>query len=167
MGSHDAHRAAEEATDGRRTQAFVRSSADAVGARSEAESFVRRVAVRRGRRRRRRRRRSAGKWGRPRRGARQSGPRGSDKKNEEVNRSSVAHRYNASCFLFRIFGGLIQDVKRKSIYYASDIKDALSLQCIASILFIFFASISPAITFGGVLGGKTDNLEVKILQLTN
>ncbi|XP_064203766.1 sodium bicarbonate cotransporter 3-like isoform X1 [Anguilla rostrata] len=55
----------------------------------------------------------------------------------------------------RIFGGLIMDVKRKVPYYWSDIRDALSLQCLASILFLYCACMSPVITFGGLLGEAT------------
>lgn len=52
----------------------------------------------------------------------------------------------------RCFGGLIRDVKRRYPLYWSDIKDAFNLQCLASIIFIYFAALSPAITFGGLMG---------------
>ncbi|KAM6900075.1 sodium bicarbonate cotransporter 3-like isoform 2-T2 [Xenentodon cancila] len=55
----------------------------------------------------------------------------------------------------RIFGGLIMDVKRKTPFYWSDIRDSLSLQCLASILFLYCACMSPVITFGGLLGEAT------------
>lgn len=55
----------------------------------------------------------------------------------------------------RLFGGLILDVKRKAPYYLSDFRDALSLQCLASILFLYCACMSPVITFGGLLGEAT------------
>ncbi|XP_041811057.1 sodium bicarbonate cotransporter 3-like isoform X5 [Chelmon rostratus] len=55
----------------------------------------------------------------------------------------------------RIFGGLILDIKRKLPFYWSDIRDALSLQCLASILFLYCACMSPVITFGGLLGEAT------------
>ncbi|XP_032903081.1 sodium bicarbonate cotransporter 3 isoform X5 [Amblyraja radiata] len=57
----------------------------------------------------------------------------------------------------RIFGGLIHDIKRKSLFYLSDFKDAISLQCLASILFLYCACMSPVITFGGLLGEATEN----------
>ena len=50
------------------------------------------------------------------------------------------------------FGGLIKDIKRKAPHYVSDIKDGLSLQVFAAFIFIYFACLSPAITFGGLLG---------------
>ncbi|XP_058603752.1 sodium bicarbonate cotransporter 3 isoform X8 [Onychostoma macrolepis] len=57
----------------------------------------------------------------------------------------------------RIFGGLVLDVKRKAPFYLSDVRDALSLQCLASILFLYCACMSPVITFGGLLGEATKN----------
>jgi len=57
----------------------------------------------------------------------------------------------------RLFGGLINDIKRKKPFYLSDFKDAISLQCIASYFFIYFACLTPIITFGGLLGDATGN----------
>uniref|UniRef100_A0A3Q1FZ36 Anion exchange protein n=1 Tax=Acanthochromis polyacanthus TaxID=80966 RepID=A0A3Q1FZ36_9TELE len=51
----------------------------------------------------------------------------------------------------RLFGGLIRDVMRRYPQYLSDIRDALNPQCMAAIIFIYFAALSPAITFGGLL----------------
>uniref|UniRef100_A0A3Q1EGU3 Anion exchange protein n=1 Tax=Acanthochromis polyacanthus TaxID=80966 RepID=A0A3Q1EGU3_9TELE len=55
----------------------------------------------------------------------------------------------------RIFGGLVNDVRRKAPFLWSDIRDALSLQCLASILFLYCACMSPVVTFGGLLGEAT------------
>ncbi|KAG7201565.1 hypothetical protein KM043_004313 [Ampulex compressa] len=55
----------------------------------------------------------------------------------------------------RLFGGLINDIKRKAPFYFSDFKDALALQCIASFIFLYFACLSPIITFGGLLSEAT------------
>ncbi|XP_072561777.1 sodium bicarbonate cotransporter 3-like isoform X7 [Paramormyrops kingsleyae] len=55
----------------------------------------------------------------------------------------------------RLFGGLVLDVKRKAPFYWTDLRDALSLQCLASILFLYCACMSPVITFGGLLGEAT------------
>lgn len=52
----------------------------------------------------------------------------------------------------KLFGGLIHDIKRRYPYYISDFKDGLNAQCVGSILFMFFAVLAPAITFGGLLG---------------
>ncbi|ELU05030.1 hypothetical protein CAPTEDRAFT_177933 [Capitella teleta] len=56
----------------------------------------------------------------------------------------------------RLFGGLIGDIKRRYPYYMSDIKDAIHMQTIASVFFMFFACITPIVTFGGLMGDKTD-----------
>ncbi|NWJ00764.1 B3A2 protein, partial [Crypturellus undulatus] len=56
------------------------------------------------------------------------------------------------------FGGLIRDVRRRYPHYLSDFRDALNPQCIAAVIFIYFAALSPAITFGGLLGEKTHDL---------
>ncbi|GAA6094733.1 sodium bicarbonate cotransporter 3-like isoform X1 [Tachysurus ichikawai] len=57
----------------------------------------------------------------------------------------------------RIFGGLVCDIKRKAPFYCSDILDGFSLQCVASVLFLYCACMSPVITFGGLLGEATKN----------
>uniref|UniRef100_H0VZP5 Anion exchange protein n=1 Tax=Cavia porcellus TaxID=10141 RepID=H0VZP5_CAVPO len=56
-----------------------------------------------------------------------------------------------------LFGGLVQDIRRRYPRYLSDITDALSPQVLAAVIFIYFAALSPAITFGGLLGEKTGN----------
>ncbi|KAB5577191.1 hypothetical protein PHYPO_G00207100 [Pangasianodon hypophthalmus] len=56
----------------------------------------------------------------------------------------------------RLFGGFIMDIKRKAPHYLSDYTDAISLQCVASFLFLYCACMSPVITFGGLLGEATD-----------
>lgn len=52
----------------------------------------------------------------------------------------------------RPFGGLVKDIKRRYPHYLSDIADALNPQVLAAVIFIYFAALSPAITFGGLLG---------------
>ncbi|KAG8223167.1 hypothetical protein J437_LFUL000333, partial [Ladona fulva] len=44
---------------------------------------------------------------------------------------------------------------REESGYWSDFKDALALQCVASWIFLYFACLSPIITFGGLLGEAT------------
>lgn len=50
------------------------------------------------------------------------------------------------------FGGLIHDIRRRYPQYMTDLKDSLDMQCLAAIIFIYFAALSPTITFGGLLG---------------
>ncbi|XP_077020291.1 band 3 anion transport protein isoform X1 [Tamandua tetradactyla] len=57
----------------------------------------------------------------------------------------------------RLFGGMVRDIRRRYPLYLSDITDALSPQVLAAVIFIYFAALSPAITFGGLLGEKTRN----------
>ena len=62
---------------------------------------------------------------------------------------------------FRFGGGLVVDIKRKKKWYKSDFLDALNSQCLASILFIYFACLAPIVTFGGVMETKTDQYMVR------
>ncbi|XP_039595858.1 band 3 anion transport protein-like isoform X2 [Polypterus senegalus] len=57
-----------------------------------------------------------------------------------------------------LFGGLARDVRRRYPHYLSDITDALNPQALAAVIFIYFAALSPAITFGGLLGDKTEKM---------
>ncbi|KAK3611750.1 hypothetical protein CHS0354_014096 [Potamilus streckersoni] len=56
----------------------------------------------------------------------------------------------------RLFGGLVDDVKRKIPWYKSDFTDALHIQCVASFMYLFLATLTPNVTFGGLLGDATD-----------
>ncbi|XP_032076337.1 anion exchange protein 4 [Thamnophis elegans] len=59
----------------------------------------------------------------------------------------------------RLFGGLLKDIQRKASWYGSDFSDGLSLQCLSAILYIYLATVTNAITFGGMLGDATDNMQ--------
>ncbi|XP_058845854.1 electrogenic sodium bicarbonate cotransporter 1-like isoform X2 [Acipenser ruthenus] len=59
----------------------------------------------------------------------------------------------------RFCGGLILDIKRKIPFFASDFYDALSIQSLSAVLFIYLATVTNAITFGGLLGDATDNMQ--------
>ena len=52
----------------------------------------------------------------------------------------------------RFAGGLIDDLKRKTPFFPSDFIDALNLQCFATFIFLYFAVLTPIVTFGGLLG---------------
>ncbi|KAL2101230.1 hypothetical protein ACEWY4_002991 [Coilia grayii] len=56
------------------------------------------------------------------------------------------------------FGGMIKDIKRRYRHYISDFTDALNPQVLAAVIFIYFAALSPAITFGGLLADKTEQM---------
>lgn len=57
----------------------------------------------------------------------------------------------------RLFGGLIQDIKRKAPHYVSDFNGLFSAQAISTILFMYFACLTAIITFGGLLAKATNN----------
>lgn len=68
----------------------------------------------------------------------------------------------------RMFGGLLMDVRRKVPFLWSDIRDAASLQCVASVLFLYCACMSPVITFGGLLGEATGgNIVRSVVMIMN
>uniref|UniRef100_A0A8C5HTN6 Anion exchange protein n=1 Tax=Gouania willdenowi TaxID=441366 RepID=A0A8C5HTN6_GOUWI len=56
------------------------------------------------------------------------------------------------------FGGMVKDLKRRYRHYVSDYTDAVNPQVLAAVIFIYFAALSPAITFGGLLADKTEKM---------
>lgn len=58
----------------------------------------------------------------------------------------------------RLWGGLINDVKRRWPMYKSDIVDGLNSETLAATIFMYFAALSTAITFGGLASDKTKDL---------
>lgn len=58
----------------------------------------------------------------------------------------------------RLWGGLINDIKRRYPMYVSDFKDGLNPETLAATIFMYFAALSTAITFGGLCSEKTKNL---------
>ena len=56
----------------------------------------------------------------------------------------------------KLCGGIVADVKRRWPYYAGDFKDGLHGKSIASVMFLFFACMAPAVTFGGLMADATD-----------
>ncbi|XP_054012182.1 band 3 anion exchange protein isoform X4 [Hylaeus anthracinus] len=58
----------------------------------------------------------------------------------------------------RPFGGLINDIKRRYPFYLSDFTDGLNSSCLAAAIFMYFAALCTAITFGGLMSDKTHNV---------
>ncbi|CAH1130279.1 unnamed protein product [Ceutorhynchus assimilis] len=86
--------------------------------------------------------------------------RPAEKVTEEIDEEEEEQKLREESGLARtgvLFGGFINDVKRKVPWYWSDFKDALASQCIASWIFLYFACLSPIITFGGLLAEATGN----------
>lgn len=52
----------------------------------------------------------------------------------------------------KCFGGMINDIKRRFPYYKSDFLDGINIQCFSAAIFMYFAALSTAITFGGLFG---------------
>jgi hypothetical protein len=52
-------------------------------------------------------------------------------------------------------------MRRRYDHYKSDFLDAFSLNCIASLIFMFIACLAPALTFGGIIG------KMNILNIEN
>jgi len=81
---------------------------------------------------------------------RKTGEAGNDSLDDEGNDETLERTG-------RLFGGMIKDIRRKSKFYLSDFRDALSIQCLATVFFMYFACLTPMITFGGILGHATGN----------
>ncbi|XP_014329717.2 electrogenic sodium bicarbonate cotransporter 1 isoform X2 [Xiphophorus maculatus] len=59
----------------------------------------------------------------------------------------------------RFCGGLLLDIRRKAPFFISDFTDALNIQALSAILFIYLGTVTNAITFGGLLGDATENMQ--------
>ena len=68
-----------------------------------------------------------------------------------------AERPDALAYSGRLFGGLVQDIRRRLPHYTSDFREGFHGKSLASILFLFFACLAPAVTFGGIMAELTDN----------
>ena len=55
----------------------------------------------------------------------------------------------------RLFGGLKQDIARRLPHYLGDFREGLHAKCAGSTLFLFFACLAPAVTFGGIMAIQT------------
>jgi mannitol/fructose-specific phosphotransferase system IIA component (Ntr-type) len=58
----------------------------------------------------------------------------------------------------RPFSGMKADFKRRIAHYKSDFVDGLRAKSFASIVFMFFACVAPAVTFGGLMGAETGGM---------
>ncbi|MEO1527835.1 MAG: PTS sugar transporter subunit IIA [Planctomycetota bacterium] len=55
----------------------------------------------------------------------------------------------------RPFAGLAADISRRLPNYKQDFIDGMKSKSVASIVFMFFACVAPAVTFGGLMGQET------------
>lgn len=71
------------------------------------------------------------------------------------------------------FFGMIEDIKIRYSVYLSDLKDGIDGQVAAAAIFIFFAALSAAITFGGMYGKimccytEVSNVRINIVRHQN
>jgi mannitol/fructose-specific phosphotransferase system IIA component (Ntr-type) len=80
-----------------------------------------------------------------------------DARNATPNLELERTTHDGLSYSGRLGGGLIDDLARRLPNYASDFTDGLHLKSVASTMFLFFACLAPAITFGGVMAELTDN----------
>ncbi|KAA5545346.1 HCO3- transporter [Roseiconus nitratireducens] len=59
---------------------------------------------------------------------------------------------------WRPFAGLMADIRRRLPSYRQDFIDGLRTKSIASIVFMYFACVAPAVTFGGLMGQETGGM---------
>jgi hypothetical protein len=58
--------------------------------------------------------------------------------------------------LFETLGkGIVRDYKTRLPLYWSDVRDGISMQCVAASMFLFFACLAPAVGFGGLFAKAT------------
>jgi mannitol/fructose-specific phosphotransferase system IIA component (Ntr-type) len=67
-----------------------------------------------------------------------------------------AERSDGLIYTGRLCGGIQQDVACRWPHYINDFLDGLNVKCVGSTLFLFFACLAPAVTFGGVMAVLTD-----------
>ena len=87
--------------------------------------------------------------------------------NVHVSREPVAKTRevrDALAYTGRFAGGLIQDIRRRLPYYVGDFTEGFHPKCLGSILFLFFACLVPAVTFGGVMAVLTGG-EIGVVEM--
>ena len=64
-------------------------------------------------------------------------------------------RFSAVRPVEKPFKGLVGDVRGKVEEYGSDLRDGVSLKALASVCFLFFGCLAPAVAFGSLCGVAT------------
>jgi len=64
----------------------------------------------------------------------------------------------------RFMGGLMNDIQRRWALYASDFTDGFNSKALAAVLFLFFACLAPAVTFGGIMAELT-NGQIGVVEM--
>ncbi len=53
------------------------------------------------------------------------------------------------------FGGILRDARKRFPFYRADFRDGLHIKVVASIFFMYFACLAPAVAFGGLMSVMT------------
>ncbi len=61
-------------------------------------------------------------------------------------------------------GGMLNDLRMRLPFYIQDFKDGLHPKCLASVLFMFFACLAPAVAFGGLMSVFT-NGQIGVIEM--
>ena len=84
----------------------------------------------------------------------------SEKAHTKTAEAQTAAAHDALVFTGKFAGGLRADLKRRAPWYVSDWVEALTQenrsQALASVIFLFFACLSPAVTFGMLFDEYTE-----------
>merc|ERR1719188_2689121 len=79
----------------------------------------------------------------------------------EVSKSSLGSMNSALAWTRKVCGGITRDVRRRYAYYKSAWTDAFTdgntQQSLATVSFLFFACLAPAIAFGTIFDEQTDH----------
>ncbi|MEC7566296.1 MAG: PTS sugar transporter subunit IIA [Planctomycetota bacterium] len=67
-------------------------------------------------------------------------------------------------FTGKIFGGVRGDIARRLPHYWNDFTDGFHIKCFASMLFLFFACLAPAVLFGGLMGDATGD-QIGVIEM--
>ena len=73
-----------------------------------------------------------------------------------VEAFTIDHAAEGLDFTGRPFGGIMRDLSRRLPSYVSDYVDGAHPKCLSAVLFLFFACLAPAVTFGGVMAVQTE-----------
>jgi len=57
----------------------------------------------------------------------------------------------------KLAGGIVLDIKRRWPHYLDDFREGFHPKCLGSTMFLFFACLAPAVTFGGLMAVETNN----------
>jgi len=89
-----------------------------------------------------------------------------DERMAPVPAPKVAEVSEGLTYTGRLCGGILADMRRRLPHYAADFRDGLHTKSVSSTLFLFFACLAPAVTFGGIMaeltGGQIGAVEMML-----